>query len=188
MASYDLASLDDVKDYLGMTGSDTIVDDLLEDLVTRVTVAFHKYCGIEQFIAKDYTEYQSGSGTPDLFPKNIPVNSVSLLASDYDWTFGADSTYTATDFAILDDRIVLKDEVFPEGLRNIKVIYNAGYTSAPEDLKQVCIMEVARLYKLKDNIDVSQKSGPDGSVTKLQQGFLPDTINILKRYSSVGVY
>lgn len=188
MASYDLASLDDVKDYLDIRGSDTIVDDLLEDLISRVTVAFHNYCGINQFIAQDYTEYQSGSGTPDLFPKNTPVNSVSLLAEDFDWVWGTDSTFSSDEYAILDDRIVLKDEVFPEGIRNIKITYNAGYTSAPLDLKQVCIMEVGRIYKLRNNIDVSQKSGPDGSVTKLQQGFLPDTINVLKRYIGVGIY
>lgn len=184
-----LTTLDNVRDYIGMTGSNSIVDDLLEDLIVRVTELFEKYCGLSQFKSQSYTDYLDGSGSQRLFLDQRPIISIELLAADYDWTWGTDSTYAATDFRVIDDHIVLKDETFPEGIGNIKVTFTAGYAEIPNDLKQACIMEVARLYKRKDTIDVISKSyDAGGSVTKYIDGILPEVKNTLKRYIGNGVY
>lgn len=184
-----LCSLDEVKNYMNIKGSDSIMDDVLENLCVRVTEAFEKYCGVKQFKSQTYTEYYDGNGCRELFINNLPLTSITSIAEDSDWDFTSDSTIGSDEYAIVDEcRIAMKTDYFTHGIRNFKIIYTAGYSTIPNDLKQAAIMEVVRLYKLKDNIDVSQKSGPDGSVTKLQQGFLPDTTNILKRYLGIGVY
>lgn len=184
-----LCSLDDVKNYLNIKGSDSVMDNLLEGLIVRVTESFEKYCGIKQFKSQTYTEYYDGNGERELFVNNVPLTSISEINEDTDWVFGSDTTIGSDEYAIMDEcRITMKSEYFTQGIRNFKITYTAGYSTIPNDLKQAAIMEVVRIYKLKDNIDVSQKAGPDGSVTKLQQGFLPDTVNILKRYLGIGVY
>jgi len=189
MATYDLCTLDQVKDFIGMTGSNSQVDDLLEDLITMVSDTFSKLCGVTQFKAQDYTEYYNGNGLTELHVDQRPVNSVSLLAEDYDWLWGTDSTYESTAYAIMDDNIVLKDETFPEGRRNIKITYNAGYSTIPTDLNLACMLEVVKLYNSKETIDVISKSYGDGSaVTRFLGGLLPDVKNILRRYAGTGVY
>ena len=188
MASYDLCTLDEVRDYMGMTGSSSVVDDVLADLITRVTEGFHKDCGVTQFKATDHTEYYSGAGTIELFVINTPVNTIASIYEDSDWVYGEDTKIDEDTYAPLNNMVVLKDSVFNIGIRNIKITYNAGYNDIPGDLKQACIEETVRKFKKRENVDIISKSGADGSFTKIQHGKLKDTIEILKNYKSLGVY
>jgi len=188
MATYDLASLDEVKEYMGMTGSQSGVDDTLEDLITRISDLFHNYCKVTQFKTKTYTEYYSGQGNQELFLDQRPIQTITSIKQDSEWTFGADSTFAAGNYAILDDRVVMKDNYFREGIRNIKIVYTAGYDTIPGDLKQACIEEVVRKFKKRENVDVLSRTSIDGGITKVADGLLADTITILKRYLGTGVY
>lgn len=189
MTTTDCATLDQVKDFMGMTGSNALIDELIEDLISRVTDMFHKYCGVDQFKSKSYTEYYSGSGTRELFTDQRPIISVESIAIDHDWIWGTDSTVASTDYAIMDDCIVLKATYFTTGTRNIKVIYTAGFATIPNDLTLACIMETARIFKRRENIDVVSKSyDGGGSVTKFMEGMLPESKRILNRYIGAGVY
>lgn len=187
MATTDLCTLEEVKDYMGITGSASDVDDLFERLINNVTIAFHSYCGIHQFKAADYIEYLGGDGVSYIFLTNNPINTITYIAEDSDWDFAANTYYETDDYAIMDDMVVLKNSIFPKGLRNLKVSYNGGYATIPKDLNQACIEEVVRKYKKRTNVDLISKSTADGGFTKIQHGMLKDTIDVLRKYKSRGV-
>lgn len=189
MASYDLCTLDDVRDYMGMKGSQPTIDTLLSDIITRVSNEFHTICGITQFKSQSYTKQYSGTGTNTLILDERPLISISSIAEDADWVFAADSTYAADTYIILDDSIILKDDVFTVGVANFKFVFVAGYETIPGELNQACVQDVYRRYKLRNSIDVSTKTYSEGgSVTKVQQGMTDDVKEVLKKYVGRGVY
>ncbi len=81
VAANALATLDEVKEFYDMTGSKQADDDLIEDLIDRMTVTFQTYCGVVSFKAADYTEYIDGESTKYIFPKNTPIISSFPLLS-----------------------------------------------------------------------------------------------------------
>jgi len=189
MASQDLCTQDEVKEYIDMPGGSSDADDVIDDLITRVSDRFAKYCGITQFKSQSYTEYYSGQGTQELFLDQRPIISITSIKQDSEWAFGSDSTFASDNYAIQDDRVVLKDNVFSSGVRNLQVIYTAGYSTIPGDLKQACIEEVARAFDKRSNVDITNRTLTDGTAfTMRQNSLMPDTVDVLKRYMGIGVY
>jgi len=187
MATTDLCTLEEVKNYMGISGSNSDVDDLFEVLINNVTTSFSSYCGINQFKAANYIEYLSGDGVNYIFLINTPINNITYIAEDSDWVFDSDTYYEDDEYAIIDDMVVLKNSIFPKGVRNLKVSYNGGYATIPKDLNQACIEEVVRKYKKRSNVDLISKSTAEGGFTKIQHGMLKDTIDVLKKYKARGV-
>lgn len=89
------------------------------------------------------TEYYDGDGTDTLClrhhnpwaeptPRPVTLTSITLI------TGGAETAFTAaelSDVAKYPNKLVRRSGVFPAGLQNIKVVYTAGYTAAPDDIK-----------------------------------------------------
>lgn len=189
MADYDLTTLDAVKDFGGLKGSTSEVDDVIEDLITRVTESFHSYCDVKQFKQKTYTEYYDGNGTDLLFPYNTPLISVTEINICSDWLWGSDTTTAPTDYRIVNNSyIILKDTYFTSGSQNVKVKYSAGYETIPNDLIQACIEEVLRKHNHRTDFDLTGKALADGSVTYTEKGFLTSTKMILDKYRQLRVY
>lgn len=189
MAANDLCTLDQIKDYIGMTGSNAVIDTVIESIITSVTELFQSMCGVKQFKSKSYTEYYSGDNKRSIFLNQRPVISVESVSIDSDWTWSADSTIGSDEYMVINNEVLMKNDTFTYGDANIKVIYNAGYATIPDDLKLACIMETARIFKKRDNIDVTSKSyGDGGSVTKYMEGMLPEVKIILKKYRNIGVF
>lgn len=184
-----LATLNECKDFYGMTASKQADDDLIEDLIDRVTQLFETYCGITSFKAADYTEYIDGQSDKYIFPKNTPINSVTSIHDDTDWVWGANELLDASDYRIVDEKyVVYNSGVFSLGEQNIRIIYNGGFTTIPLDLKQACIEEVMTRYKHRKDMDVIQKSQEDGNVTYNQAAFLPSTLVVLNKYRPLWVH
>lgn len=190
MAAYDLCTLDDVREYMGMTGSKPTVDELLKDLITRVSDKFHTICGVTQLKLQSYTKQYSGNGTDTLIIYDErPLVEITSLAQDSDWVFAADTTCAADTYMILDDSIVFRDNIFLTGKGNIQVMFTSGFAIIPYDLVQACAQDVFRIYKLRDNIDIATKSfDSGGSFTKVQQGMTDDVKQTLRKYMGRGVY
>jgi hypothetical protein len=182
MAATDLCTLDQVKDYMSLSSSKAIDDDLIEDLITRITTQFHNYVGY-QIKSTDYTEYHDGDGEPLVFPNVIPINSVTLLADDVDWEWGSDTQFSSDDYRIVDNRYVaLKSSYFTSSTQNIKITYNAGYSTVPTDIVQACIEEAGRKYKHRKDFDSTSKSLDDGSTQYVEKGLMTSTKEVLNKY------
>lgn len=186
MATTNLCSLDDVLGQLGIIDTtNNKVNDLINRMIESKTESINKYIGVEQLLAKDYTEYYNGDGCNRLYTKNYPINSVAELNDDTNWEFGSDTTSSSDDFRISNDGsyILLKYTVFAKGDENVKITYNAGYTVTQiVDLKDVCIEEVTRAYNEKLNVGVSSRTDAKGGVTRVEKGWMKQSIEVMDRY------
>lgn len=185
----DLCTLDDVKLILGLSTSVSDMDDFIEDIITSKTVSITNYIGFKQILSADYTEYYDGNGSDLLFPYNIPLNTVTEINICSDWVWGSDTTVGSTDYRIVNNSyIILKDTVFTTGSQNVKLIYNAGYDTIPYDLKMVCIQECSRLYNEKESIGIVTRTDSKGGVTRVEKGFMKQSIEVMDNYRRLVVY
>ena len=184
-----LTDLENVKNFYGMTGAKQLDDDLLEDLIDRVTEAIHSYCNVTAFKQNTYTEYQDGAGSKYLFVNNVPIISVTSIHDDADWEWTVDELIDDTIYRILDSKyIVLKDDLFTSGDQNIKIVYSAGYATIPGDLEQVCIEEVVRKYKHRRDIDIQSKTLEDGTAQYVSKNLMQSSRIVLNKYRNDWVY
>lgn len=187
MATYDLCSLDEVKDFYGKFGSTSKDDDLFEDIITRISTLIESYIN-KNVISREYTEYYDGLGVSTLVTNQSPINSVDSIYSDTTWVWGSDTTVGESDYRIHTDKThVVFLPTLSTGIQNIKIVYNAGYTTVPEDIKQVCITEVIRIYKNRQEVDILSKSLSDGSVSYTAKELLLQSKMVLNKYKRIGV-
>lgn len=182
---YSLISLDEVKKFIGMSGSTSNTDDLLEDLIDRVSTIFES-CMDRNILSRSYTEFHNGNGATVLYPRQPKITTISGIWDDYNWEYTDDDIIDTDNYKVIDEtHIVFKNISLNNYTANIKITYTAGYTSTPDDLKQICISEVARIYKNRNQVDILSKSLSDGSVSLYAQDFLPLTLKILNRYRRI---
>lgn len=175
-----IVTLQQVYDFVSVTGSDD--DSLIQDLIDRKTAMFENYCEVDSFYIADYVEYQNGAGVRHIFVKNVPLNSITEIADDYDWVWASGDVIDSDDYRIVDDRYVTYKSLFTPGIQNIKISYNAGYSIIPLDLVQVMIEEVWRNYKRRKEQDVVIKTLKDGSAHFTPSGLMPSTKQVLVKY------
>jgi hypothetical protein len=152
----ELTTLAHVKEFLGIPTATTTDDTFLQNVITRISDDIEKECG-RTFHASDLTEYYNGDGTDTLVLKNFPINSIASIHDDTDRVYGSDSLISASDYIFYSDEgmIQLDGLTFMKGLRNVKVVYNAGYSTIPTDLEKACIQRVCADYlEAKGGINV----------------------------------
>lgn len=153
-----LTTLQELKTYLGITS--TSEDDRLNAFIAQATAVINNFC-VRRLEDANYTEYYEGNNRREFALKQYPVNSITSIHLDSDGYYGhGDNAFSSDDLLVLGTDytynsvtgIVYKlsgswpavrvayDQAtqvgqFEHGLGNIKVIYNAGYTTIPDDLK-----------------------------------------------------
>lgn len=189
VGTYALCNLEEVKDYYGLRGAKPEEDEQYEKLIDHFTTIFETYCDRE-FKSREHTEYHDGNGTRFLYPDQYPITSVSGIWSSTNWDWDDDTLIDSDTYAIKNTNcIVRKSSVFTKyDNQNIKIIYTAGYSSIPEDLKLACIEEVVRAYKNRKGVDVLAKTAADGSITRYTKDLMPSTLRILDTYKRKELY
>ena len=159
----DLITLQQYKDFAGLTG--VTMDARINVIVDSVSKLVKNYCGTS-FI-DDYssakTEYFDikDNVTTRVMLDDRPVNTVTSVqerdsqADSYVTLITENSDNSGKYEYIVDtmtDSIVRTDEnvdkAFPKGRKAVKVVYTAGYSSCPEDLK-LALFDLVKYY-LKD--------------------------------------
>jgi len=88
---------------------------------------------------KAITEYHDGDGVAEFFFTNeFPVRKVTSVHDDTDYphTYVAGYLINSDDYVWYEDgRIELVTGHFNKGLKNIRIIYTAGYSEVPADLE-----------------------------------------------------
>lgn len=150
----ELTTRANVKAALKIATAQTSEDDFIDSLITRESKAIQTECN-RVFNDQDFTEYRNGDGTAFLLLKNYPINSISAIYDDTSRVYGA-STQIDNDVIVIDpefdNRVFLDGSVFQAGIRNIKAVYNAGYSTIPGDLEQGCILRVMLAFILAKNM------------------------------------
>ena len=159
----DLITLQQYKDFAGLTG--VTMDSRINVIVDSVSQLVKNYCGTS--IIDDYssakTEYFDikDSSTTRVMLDEGPINAVTSVseresqADSYVTliTENSDSSgkYEYIVDSITDSIIRTNEEVdnsFPKGRKAVKVVYTAGYSSTPDDLK-LALFDLVKYY-LKD--------------------------------------
>jgi len=159
----DLITLQQYKDFAGLTG--VTMDARINVIVDSVSKLVKNYCGTS-FI-DDYssakTEYFDikDNVTTRVMLDEGPINTVTSVqeresqADSYVTLITENSDSSGKYEYIVDtmtDSIIRTnedtDKAFPKGRKAVKVVYTAGYSATPEDLK-LAIFDLVKYY-LKD--------------------------------------
>jgi hypothetical protein len=155
-----LASIEDLKDSLGIAQSDVTHDAVLNTSLRNANSIMASYIG---FDASDvdaeypYTVYVADN----CCYINLPVWPVVAIVS-----ITSDGNILATTDWLLEER--LGTVHFPNGLpfggaqrigHRVSVVYKAGFADIPDDLNMVCLNIAAALYTLGGNFSSSTNGG-----------------------------
>ena len=159
----DLITLQQYKDFAGLQGVQT--DARINVIIDSISQLIKNYCGTSfiDFYSTDKTEFFDilDNNTTRIMLGESPLVSVSQVQEREDQsssyvtliTENSDSSDkyeymidTVTDSIVRTNSTT--DIPFPRGRKAVKVVYRAGYSSTPEDLKLACFDLVK--YYLKD--------------------------------------
>ena len=195
VGEYALITLIQLKTYMKLTIDDN--DELLENLIDRTTSLFEDFTS-RNLKARDYSydsesdDYDQDNAVLDGNDKNqiilpqYPVNSVSTLRIN-EVEISARAGYTQGYIIDRNTGILrLSGYVFSQGMANIEIEYNAGYSSVPDTLIQACIEQSAWKYKQSVPggalLGVNSRQLADGSVSYATKELLPEVRMVLEKY------
>ncbi len=158
-----LVTLQQYKDFAGLQGVKT--DARINTIIPQVTEVVKNYCGssIIDYYGSDKTEYFDilDDRTSRIMLDESPLVSVSQVqerddqASSYVTLITENSDSSGKYEYIIDtitDSIIRTNSTgvkyFPKGHKAVKVVYRAGYSATPEDLK-LAVFDLIKYY-LKD--------------------------------------
>lgn len=182
-ASGNLCSIDDVKTYLGLTGTDH--DTRLTALVEAASEAIESFCR-RQFTQTQHTEYHDGMGSGVLLLDHHPAQSVTSVKVDANRAFASAEAIDSDDYVVYGDEgmIQLVAGTFAAGVRNVQVVYTAGYSAIPDDVAQACVQLVAAWFHRgrqgADGIDTERLG--DYSASYAARGLPQPVVELLTPY------
>ena len=188
--TYALTTVAAAKSHLGILAGDTSQDAVLERFINSASARIENYIN-RKVLKRAYTEYQDGRGNDRILLRQWPADKPTELWDDVDNEFtDPNNQFDAPDFVLEETSdggigVVLVDgQRFNRGNQNIKIVYEAGYSTVPYDLQDACLFIVDYLYAIKQDrrVGVSSKSKNGESVQFLEN--LPEHItDILDRYA-----
>jgi len=158
-----LVTIQQYKDFAGITGVNQ--DAKLNVIIPSVSQAVKTYCGTSfvDYYGTDKTEYFdiTDDSTTAVMVDESPLVSVSSVqereSQDDDYTTliteNSDSSGKYEYIVELEKDLIRRttasaDKAFPKGRRAVKVVYRAGYSATPQDLRLACFDMIK--YYLKD--------------------------------------
>jgi hypothetical protein len=151
------------------------------DLMTaNITETFDGDGGTVLRLTRCHT-WRPGSPAPTI--TSVHVDGVAIAAR-------ASVTSVNTNpsgYIFRDDRIELVGYTFTVGVKNVTVVYTAGYTVCPTDLEQACLEHIALRFKDRGHIGVELVSGGgEGMVNYGNAGTMAYIENVLSFYRVMG--
>lgn len=202
LVTYALTTLAKVKSRLNF--SVTTFDTVLESLISAMTDWIEDYCD-RRFKETVYINEVYDGGNLDglrkrwLILKNCPVSG-SLTAFSY--MAGVPSTpywtaFLRDDYDLNSDAGIIKlFSVLPNGFRNIRVTYTAGYKidwiaeadptkhTLPFDISNVVERLVIKEFKRREAVGKAQESSGDASIT-WRDGLEKEDQEVLEKYRRI---
>lgn len=143
----------------------------IENLINAASLHANSHTK-RKLLARDYTEDYDGQALNELVLNEYPVNSITSIYIDADRDFTSDTELTDDYYIYYDDIgvVVRTNGVFTKGRKNVRITYNAGLTTIPEDLKQSAAEMVLWLLKREtsNQIGVKSNTSPDGVNTAME--------------------
>ena len=203
LGTYALITIDEARSFLLEDDTADIGTklDLIKRLINGISVAAETYCA-RKILARDFAnEDYDGNGSDTLQLKNYPINSIDSIYLDTDRNFGATTLIASTDLIIyaeegkvrrkgitimIDEETgkIIRTSCFSAGRKNVRVNYNAGYVTVPEDIKFAVLEEIVWHYDLlvKKKLGVTGVSAMGENTSVFVGDLLPTTKMILSSY------
>jgi len=198
-----IATLDDVKDRLGL--SDTDHDSVINQIITGVEGVFNSHCSRKLLLnSAAVTEYYTGQG-PYLQVNRYPITAITSIKIGYDYDFDSATALTLnTDYRLINGGakgiIYRSNNIdWPDTPDCVQLIYTGGYCSAgqtagdgefamPADLREAAIEQACFIFKRRDDIGLSGVGFQGGSISKFSaMNLLPMVEDILKDYRKLSL-
>lgn len=203
LEAYALVTLESVKRRLGIDPGDTSIDADLEDRINEISYYIHGD-GIDNrgilnrhLTARDYTnELYQGENEQDLLLDNYPINSVTSVEYRYFYP-GTFYTLDSDDYFIHRKKYSVVREYgwtrfgFSTGyltradlpFYNIRISYNAGYTTIPMDIQGIVKDGIADLVSIDQTggQGLKQYKINDVSIT-WKDKFYEENFKAIKKY------
>ena len=133
--------------------SETQYDELLTELIDDVASRINSKLPHDDLRQNQYTEYHDG-GSASIILERRPLISVTSVHDDTSHEFGSDVLVTATDY--FTDRVELaivrkKSGKFQHGSGTLKVIYDAGFETVPQDVRRLAVELVVAAHSRRAN-------------------------------------
>lgn len=134
----------------------------VESLINTVCAEANRLSG-RKLAARDLTERLDAGGRDTVLLREYPVNSITGVYVDPTRTFGA-GTELSTYELDADAGLIITDMTLPACRRCVKVEYNAGYQTVPEDLQNAVIEGVKWMLSRyrSEAIGIRSQTTPDG--------------------------
>lgn len=180
-----LFDLDEYKQYANIVSTDK--DERLEALVLSISTLVRSYCArsFTDYYATDKTEYYNG-GSTNYSTEEFPIVSVTSVtySSDYGQSYTTLTLYTDYVIDKSKDSIVIFDGDLVDSPNAYKIIYKAGYSSIPADLK-LALFDLMDYY-LKKEATPRKSSGSVSIEYITNSDFPPHIKRILDLYRAIG--
>ena len=154
-SGYNLCTRDDLKTYLKILSSSE--DAFLDQLILRATAFIENWCR-RNFASREHTDYYTGDNTNTLLLDHRPVTAITTIQDVHGeaYSYGASDEHDYWEVYEDSGLLVLLQDTFPKWQpRTVKIVYTAGFSAIPEDVRQVCIEIAAAKFYLKER----QKGG-----------------------------
>jgi hypothetical protein len=146
-----LLALAEVKTFLDIDNTD--FDDQISRLIDVVSWFFNNETKRE-LKNREQTEYYDGDGSQTLYTKNWPITDSASELSLY-INASVPRSFTSSekvdsDYIMVDGdngRIDIWNDTFTKGRRTVKLVYNAGYSTIPDDLHRAALETLGSLWK-----------------------------------------
>lgn len=179
-----LATLADLKAYLGLKPDDTTADAMLTRILDYASTAFER--ALQRTLALGgRAETRSGNGADRMLVRDFPVASVSSVKVDgveIPAAVGTGPGFVAGK-GEGDPVIYLRGYRFTLGVLNIELAYTAGYATTPADIVHAVIEISAQAYKEKDWIGFISKALAGETVTFDRAGVPNSAKHVLATYA-----
>jgi hypothetical protein len=179
-----LFDLDEYKLASGIVSTDK--DDKLEALAASVSTLVKSYCArtFVDYFTTDKTEYYNGGNTT-YAPEEFPIVSITSAAysSDYGQTYTPLVVYTDYVLDNSKDVIILFNADTVDSPNAYKLVYKAGYSTVPADLK-LALYDLMDYY-LKKEATPRKSSGSVSIEYITNSDFPPHIKRILDLYRAI---
>jgi len=160
------------KTFLKIPSAETSMDTLVEFWINAASEYLESECD-RKFAAQSFVEYISGNKSNFILTAEWPINSVTEIKVDSSGAFTDPNTiWDSSEYGIGEELqvIVARQRMFPTGYRNIKLTYNAGYSTIPIDLTDACLWLVQWYRMMRDSGDIGRPNkGKDGESSTILQ-------------------
>jgi uncharacterized phiE125 gp8 family phage protein len=142
-----LIELEDLKNHIGLDSNDD--DEILKFYIEGIGEFLKERLGLI-IESASVTEYFNGDDIKDIiFLANYPVTVLtSLQYNSGTWGTPVWTAFDVDDYNLDGDKGMIYCDSMYAGIRNIKVVYTAGYSAAtiPKALKIAVLKMVAKIY------------------------------------------